>query len=351
MKNSDYWKLRFEQLEAVSNKNATVLLSDLDAAYIKAQKQIENQIQVWYQRFATNNQITMAEAKRLLSTKELAELKWDVKEYIKYGQENEVNPIWMKQLENASAKYHISRLEALKIQTQQTVETLFGGQHDSIDALIKNTYLNGYYHTAYEIQNGFNIGWDVSAINDKQLEKIISKPWATDKKNFSDRIWNNRSNLINEVHTQLTQNVMLGKSPDESIKSIVKKFNTSKHNAGRLVMTESAYFSSQSQKDAFTDLDVEKFEIVATLDSLTSEICQQMDGQIFDMKDFEPGVTAPPFHPWCRTTTVPYFDDNFTERAARDEDGKTYYVDSKLKYPDWKKTFVDGGSKDGLKEV
>ena len=41
--------------------------------------------------------------------------------------------------------------------------------------------------------------------------------------------------------------------------------NTSKTNAGRLVMTESAYFSSVSQKDAFNDLEVEMYEIVATL--------------------------------------------------------------------------------------
>jgi hypothetical protein len=70
------------------------------------------------------------------------------------------------------------------------------------------------------------------------------------------------------------------------------------------------------------------------------------------MKDYQVGVTAPPFHPWCRTTTVPYFEDNYGERAARDEKtGKTYYVPSNMKYADWKKTFVDGGSKDGLKEI
>ena len=42
------------------------------------------------------------------------------------------------------------------------------------------------------------------------------------------------------------------------------------------------------------------------------------------------GVTAPPFHVHCRSTTVPYFDDEFDavgERAARDEEtGKTYFV-------------------------
>jgi len=117
-------------------------------------------------------------------------------------------------------------------------------------------------------------------------------------------------------------------------------------------MTESAAFASAAQKDCFKALDVEKYEIVATLDNRTSQICQDLDGEVFDMKDYQVGVTAPPFHPWCRTTTVPYFEDNYGERAARDEKtGKTYYVPSNMKYKDWKKAFVDGGSKDGLKEL
>jgi hypothetical protein len=71
-----------------------------------------------------------------------------------------------------------------------------------------------------------------------------------------------------------------------------------------------------------------------------------MDGVVQDMKDFEPGVTAPPFHPWCRTTTVPYFEDDFGERAARDADGNVYYVPSNMKYGEWKEKFVDGNKKD-----
>ncbi|HQD36749.1 MAG TPA: minor capsid protein [Thermodesulfovibrio thiophilus] len=351
MKNSAYWKIRFEQLEAASNKNAISTFNTIQEQYIAAEREIERQISTWYQRFAKNNQITMAEARKLLTSGELAEFKWNVQEYIKYGEQNALNPIWMKELENASARFHISRLEALKLETQQTIEKLFGGQLDEVDKLLKKTYLQNYYHTAYEIQKGWNIGWDIAAIDERTVEKLISKPWATDGKNFSDRIWSNKAALIDEVQKQLTRTIMLGKAPDDAIKAIAKKMKSSMGQAGRLVMTESAYFASQSQKDAFNALDVEKFEIVATLDSHTSEICRELDGHVEDMKNYEPGVTAPPFHPWCRTTTVPYFEDNYGERAARGADGKTYYVPSNMKYNDWKETFVDGGSKLGLKEV
>ena len=73
-----------------------------------------------------------------------------------------------------------------------------------------------------------------------------------------------------------------------------------------------------------------------------------VDGQVFDMKDFESGVTAPPFHVYCRSVVAPYFPDDFGEigqRAARDEvNDKTYYVPADMKYPEWKKAFVDGST-------
>lgn len=124
--------------------------------------------------------------------------------------------------------------------------------------------------------------------------------------------------------------------------------------AGRLVMTEEAFFSSAAQKDCFDELDVEQFEIVATLDSHTSDICRGMDGKHFPMSEWKVGVTAPPFHVHCRSTTVPYFEDEFDavgERAARDEEtGKTYLVPGNMTYKEWEKSFVNG-DKSGLQAV
>ncbi len=348
MPNSSYWKERFKQLEAAQNRKGADTYLEIENQYRQAQKEIEGKINTWYQRFATNNNLSMAEARRMLRDKELAELKWNVKDYIKQGQANAFNGQWIKELENASARFHISRLEALKLQTQQSLELMFGNQLDSIDTAMKRIYLDGYYHTAYELQKGFEIGWDIAGLDQKKIEKVIRKPWAVDGKNFSERIWGNKEKLISEVHREITQDIILGRDPQKAIDNISKKMNTSKVNAGRLIMTEEAYFSSAAQKDCFQDLGVEQYEIVATLDSHTSDICQNLDGQVFPMKDFEPGVTAPPFHVYCRSTTVPYFEEDFGQvgkRAARGEDGKTYYVSADMTYKEWKKSFVDGGER------
>lgn len=349
MKNSEYWKKRFELLEQSQNQQGTQCYADIERQYRQAQKQIEGQIAAWYQRFADNNGVTLADARKMLTNKELAELKWDINDYIKYGQENAINGTWVKQLENASARYHISRLEALKLQTQQSLEVMFGNQLDSIDSTMRSIYTSGYYKTAFEIQKGVGVGWDFATLDEKQISKVINKPWAVDGKNFSERIWGNRQKLVNELNTELTRNIVLGQDPQKAIDAIARKMNTSKNVAGRLVMTEEAFFSSAAQKDCFAELDVEQFEIVATLDSHTSDICQGMDGQHFKMSEWQVGVTAPPFHVNCRSTIVPYFDDEFDsvgERAARGEDGKTYYVPANMTYKEWKKSFVQGDKSD-----
>lgn len=355
MRTSDYWRERFVQLEAAQNRLAQAGRQEIERHYRRAQRELDEQIRVWYQRLADNNKISLAEARRWLTGQELAEFKWDVQEYIKRGMENGIDGRWAKQLENASARFHISRLEALKIRTRQSMEQLFARQQGIVNQTLADVYRSGYYHTAFELQKGFAVGWDIAAVDQRQLEKVLAKPWVVDGKNFSERIWGNKDKLIAEVHTELTRNIMLGQDPQKAIDALAKKLNTSRVNAGRLVMTEEAYFSSLAQRDCFAELGVEQFEIVATLDSHTSEICQAADGEVKPMSDFEPGVTAPPFHVNCRSTTVPYFNDEFTqswERAARDsETGKTYYVPADMTYKEWQQEFVEGGDKNGLQEA
>lgn len=352
MTNAEYWKQRFTQLEAAQNRKGATAYLEMEKQYKAAQNELESQIARWYQRFADSNGISLAQAKQWLKGQDLAEFKWDVKEYIKYGKENAINGAWMQELENASSKFHISRLEALQIQTQNSLETMFAQQMGTMKKALSDVYASGYYHTAYTVQQGFGLGWDIAGLDQAQIEKVLSKPWAVDGYNFSTRIWNSKTKLIGEVHNELSKNLLTGADPQKAIDSLAKKMGTSKSNAGRLVMTEQAYFSSAAQKDCFNDLDVEEYEIVATLDSHTSDICRSLDGKVFKMSDYKPGVTAPPFHVYCRSTTAPHFKDNFDagERAARGADGKTYYVSDDVTYSEWKRAFVDG-DKSGFAEV
>lgn len=338
---SNYWQERFLQEEEKRNKDARAYLSSIEKQYDMALRDIEKDINDWYVRIAKNNEITLREAKMLLSKNELKEFHWTLEDYIEKGKENAVSREWIKELENASAKTHISKLEALKVQIQNEIEGLYGERLKGMENYLERVYKDNYYRTAFTIQKGLEIGWSLAILDTNKINQIIHKPWAIDGKNFSERIWEDKTKLINTLHTGLTQNIIRGFAPNNLIKQISKEFGVKKSIAGRLVMTESAAYSSKAQEKCFKDLGVEKYEVVATLDTSTSTICREMDGKIFDMKDYQVGITANPFHPNCRTVTAPYFeDDTNSMRAMRTEEGKTEYVPANMKYDEWYKKYV-----------
>lgn len=340
--NAAYWAQRMKNMEDALKDQSFTYVENLERQFAAAQTEIERQMATWYQRFASNNEISLADAKKLLNAGELKEFHWSVAEYIAYGQQNALDGAWMKQLENASARVHISRLEALKLQIQQQAEVLYSNQLDFVDAAARQIYEGSYYHTAFEVQRGLGVGWSMQAINEETITKVLSKPWTTDNQTFRDRCWTNKQSLVNSVNTQLTQMAIRGEAPDRAITAISKQFDVSRAKAGRLVMTESAYFSSAAQKDCFSALDVEKYKIVASFDHDTCELCAALDGKVFKMSEYQVGLTAPPFHPWCRCCTCPYFEDmeGIGERWTRSVDGVTGKIPANTTFDEWKKGYV-----------
>lgn len=342
--NREYWKKRMAALEDEQHQRGAAYYKDLQKQFRLASNDMQMDIERWYQRLADNNDISYAGAKKLLKKGELEEFHWTVEQYIKAGEENAVDRRWMKELENASARHHISYLDAMKMQAQQHAELLSTIYEGGVTDFLHKTYDGQYYRTAYEIAKGTGVGSNLAKLDTRKIDAMLRKPWAQDGANFSDRIWTNKAKLVNNLHTELTQNIIRGASPQKAIDNIAKTMGVNRNQAGRLIMTESAAISSAAQKDCLKELGVERYEILATLDSHTSEICRYMDGKVFDMKEYEVGVTAPPFHPNCRSTTVPYFEDEFTageQRAARNEaTGKTYYMPADMKYGEWEERYV-----------
>lgn len=349
-KNNKYWQERFEQIEQAANNKAVRHNSKLEKKYRQAAAEIDAQINKWYNRIAKNNMMSISEARRLLTANELKEFKWSVEEYIKYGRQNALDQQWVKELENASAKFHINRLEAMKLEVRHQVEmAMANGQQDMFDVL-GDVYKDSFYRSAFELQKGIGIGFDVAKLDDTTVRNVLSKPWAADGTNFSDKLWSNKKKLINTLDQELSRMVLLGDTPDKAVKAIKEAMNSSLFQAKRLVFTEQAYFATEAQKKAFNSLDVERFEVVSSADRKVCPVCAAKDKKNYPMIEFHIGITAPPFHPLCRCVTAPFFDDEFTSqtRIVKDDADEKYEIPATMNYGEWKKAFVDGGSKEGL---
>lgn len=344
MTHNEYWQKRFEELKDSQMKRAELSKREIKKLFRQALKESEKEILAWYQRYAEENNLTLPQAKKELNARERKDFQLTLERYKELAQKQNLSPEYIKMLNNASMRVRLDRSQSLYLKLFYEIEKLANEYELNLKDLLAKTYEDSYYKTAYITQQvkGFE---DVTALSSDRIEKTLSKPWTQDGKEFSTRIWEQKTQLVKSLQTEITQGLLTQRGTSFITERIAKKFNTSFSQAGRLVETETAYFQERSMLDCFNDLKVEKLQIIATLDIRTSEICREMDTKIVELKDAIPGVTTPPFHCYCRTTTIPYIEGitnaDGTTRVARDKNtGKSYFVPADLTYKKWYDKYI-----------
>lgn len=338
----EYWKKRYEEeMERVMHQ-ADGPKKDLRKYADTVIRRLEKDINDWYQRYANENGMSLADAKKQLDARELKAFNMDLEEYRAIAERDELSEEHKKMLKQASARQQLDRVQELYINTVQELESWAKYQDSTISDLLSNVYESSNYRTAWMTQS-MKGQYDMYAqVDHRTIQRIIDSPWTPDGKNFSARIWDNRKQLATSLQNDFIQALIAGDGTATMSEAIAKRMNTSYNNANRLVETELARVHSQAFMDCMSELDVDAVEILATLDNKTSPICRRMDGKYVQCKDAKPGITIPPFHCHCRSTTVPYIPAVYgSERAARDpKTGKTVFVDGELDYGEWKKRYI-----------
>ena len=200
-----------------------------------------------------------------------------------------------------------------------------------------STIKDNYYQTIYDIHKAIGVGASFSYIDNDIIKEILAFPWSG--RHYSGRLWSNRTKLKNAMVEELTQMLIQGKGVKETSKALSKRLDADLKHCIRLIQTEHSYFMGESTAKAYNELGVEKYQFIATLDKRTSEICQSLDGKIFDLKDRVVGVNASPLHVNCRSCEIPYIDNNYSTRFARDNKGKRIEIDSSVTYKEWAKIY------------
>lgn len=71
-----------------------------------------------------------------------------------------------------------------------------------------------------------------------------------------------------------------------------------------IARTETVRLANEGLKRLYLENQVEQYRYLAALDDRTSDICNELNGQVFNTKDGTPGVNMPPMHANCRSTIV-----------------------------------------------
>ncbi len=301
-KNQQYWVDRISKIKDSQYNKVDKAEKELKKLYSDVNKHIRNEMFIFYGKYSDSQGMTVEEARKLLNEDELKNWKISLEEYKELAQ-NKVNKEYLDEMYIRS---RVNRLEALESQIQAEVRLLGEKQATTTKETLKSVYQDTYQRTTYDIAEGIGMVARFDKFDSKELEHIVKKPFQGS--NFSGRIWEDKAGLIEDLNKTLVQHIVLGKAPSQLADSFAKRLGTSYYKAARLLNTEAANITEQATLQSYKDTNISEYEILAVLDLRTSEICREMDGKRFLTKDAMVGINYPPFHPNCRTTTVPIIE-------------------------------------------
>ena len=318
-KNRDYWEERQIKREAKSFTTIQDIEKEYKIALEKAKQDINKEISRITTTYMNDNILNYNEALKLLKGDDYKVWKKDLHDYIKeYKNLLKTAPLDAQKLyleiETLSAKSRISHLDSLKAQIDMEFTKLIFG----VEETGKNALNSVYRDTFIEVTKDLGINAIVS--RDK-IKTVLDKPWSG--ANFSERLWTNTDKLAQTVKQEIVNGMIQGINLKTMSKRVSERFETAKKNdVERLLRTEVNYVLNQATLDGYKEAGIEKYEFSATLDSRTSQICSELNGEIFEIKKIAVGLNYPPMHPRCRSTTIPIIDYESLIKQGREEIGE-----------------------------
>ena len=340
--NEDYWKKRAEEREAEwSKKSKDTIEKELAQYYEQALSRINDDIAALYGRYAKDNNLTYAEANKLLTSKEFKQWRMSLEEYLEAIDQTGDNRLLLE-LNTLAMRKRISRLNKLYGDTLKNLYKLGVGSENGITEFLSGAYKDNYYKNLFDIGKTIGIKSSVGEVDDKKIRKVLNASWSG--KNYSQRIWKNTDQLSKLIKNEITNGFHRGVSINKMAKLVQQRMNVGKHEATRLVRTEMNYVQNQAALDSIKDSDMKYYIFLATLDKRTSTVCRAHDRKVYPVDEATPGTNMPPLHPHCRSTIAGNLTDYDTgrgKRTARDKSGNRIIIPAAMNYNDYYKIYIE----------
>lgn len=311
-KSKSYWENRHTQWLNNQSDMDDRVAGKLKKEYDRTAKELEKDIARYFQKYGKDNVIEFRTMMQDLSQEDKNMLFKDMEAFAeKYPEHAHLMPV-------RESVYKLNRMQGLHYSTQMKLLELGVIEQKELEKHLEKTYGKHYKNMLEEL----GIGNQFLSVNDTIMRNTIFSKWVNNE-NFSDRIWENKDNLLNHLTTVYRDGIARGDNYARLTKDIMERFEVGASDARRLVWTEANFVLNQSHVHAYFNAGMEEYEISAIMDSKTSRICRSMDGKVFRFDEMEVGVNFPPFHPWCRTTFIGLTDglqDDETQLLPNYED-------------------------------
>ena len=345
--NGAYWRKRAIELAEKQKREDDDQCLRFHREYERILHELDQEISIFYARYAANESVSMADARRLLRDAELEDFRMSLDEF----RDKALAGGFDKELEEVYLRSRISRLQALQTQVELRMMELFSSQRDVLRDHLQERYTDTYYRTVYAVSQQADVTSTFARIDPQTIERILAVPWVGSE--FSSRIWADKDKLTRELMQTLSRGFVRGDSLDRMTKEFAQRMGVSESRAATLIHTESAHMAAEAAEQGYRETGVQSYRFEAALDLKTCAVCGALDQREFPLAEHETGINYPPLHPRCRCTTVPVTGFRVgSKRAARNPaTGKTEYVEKGMTYEEWRKKYVENAEENAIMEL
>lgn len=326
-KNSkEYWRDREETQRRKNIADEKEYAKEIKRIYQDAMDNIQKEIDSFYAKYATKEDITMAEAKKRVKSADIKAYERKARRYVEaaakdraeHGRTNK-NASYFSEQANAEMRLYnltmkVNRLEMLKANIGLELVNGFDELQKFYDDKLTERTLN-----EFERQAGI-LGVSVQN-NQKFAHAIVNASFHN--ATFSERIWTHQDRLSAEIGKQLQIGLIQGKSSTVLARNIRELFDVSRSDAERLMATELCRVQTEVAKQSYERNGNTEYMFMA-IGQKPCSICQDLNGQVFPVKDMTPGENAPPIHPRCHCATAPYWDQDAFDRWLDEENRRMH---------------------------
>lgn len=299
MQNADYWREREAAQREAYMRSEDEELAEINRIYNEMYRWAEREINAFYGKYATAEGIDITEAKRRVTQLDIEAYQELAKQYVADGdfsdQANEAMRLY-----NATMK--INRLELLKAQIGVKLVDSFNEIDKHYEKIAQDRAVQEFRRLAGILGNTLD-----ETKTAKRAKQIVNADFYN--ATFSERIWEEQDNLKNALASELNKGLIAGVGSREMAQRLKEyAFVPSTRDAHRLARTELRRIQTEVAREEYKQAGIEQYEYAA-VNRNACPICRDLDGNVYNVSEMQPGLNAPPIHPNCHCTTIPHIDE------------------------------------------
>ena len=296
-----YSEIRRKELKHIerSLKDDSKMKQAIGKVYRSSSGDIQRHIDAEIMRFADKENVSMAEAKKIISKTDVEAFQSTAKKYV---EDKDFSPKAKRELRRYNVTMRTNRLELLQARINM----------DTVALALEEERLTEQHITSeaikeYERQAGI---LNMSVPSQAELNRLAKSVVLSDVSGatFSDRIWANQNELRSEINKTIERALIRGENPLKAaaaIKRLVRdEYGMKKRAADRIAITETARAQTIAGIEAFKAAEVD--EMIWIAEPSACPVCSKMDGKVFSIDTS--GLTIPA-HPYCRCSYAGYVED------------------------------------------